>query len=395
MNRRAPIERLSGLLLGGAVGDALGLPGEGISLKRQRNLWPGELRHRFLFGRGMISDDTEHAFMTAQALLEAGDDVERFRRSLAWKLRWWFVALPAGVGLATARACLRLWLGTPPERSGVSSAGNGPAMRSAIIGAVFATDADRRREFVRASTHLTHLDPRAETAALAVAEAAAWIVRSSRGDKALIQFGTRNSERGIFPEPPHVGCYGAADQAGTPSIARPEGTEEFRAEQCSALRCVRVSDDPEWLRLCERLEESLGRQDSVKAFAASLGLTKGVTGYAYHTVPVALYAWLRHWGDFCQTLENAVRCGGDTDTVAAIAGALAGCEVGPEGIPAGWRSKLVDWPRSLNLLTCVAENLAANSGTPVRWFWPGVIPRNLLFLAVVLLHGLRRLLPPY
>ena len=75
----------------------------------------------------------------------------------------------AGVGFATARACVRLWLGVPPERSGVNSAGNGPAMRSAILGAVFAREPERRREFVRASSRLTHLDPRAETAALAVA----------------------------------------------------------------------------------------------------------------------------------------------------------------------------------------------------------------------------------
>ena len=32
---------------------------------------------------------------------------------------------------------------------------------------------------------------------------------------------------------------------------------------------------------------------------------------------------------------------------------------------------------------------------PVPLFWPGLIPRNLLFLAVVLGHGFRRLLPPY
>lgn len=31
----------------------------------------------------------------------------------------------------------------------------------------------------------------------------------------------------------------------------------------------------------------------------------------------------------------------------------------------------------------------------VRYFWPGLLPRNLLFLVVVLLHGFRRLLPPF
>lgn len=75
-----PIQSFAGILLGTAVGDALGLPAEGLSPSRQRKWWPGPLRHRFLFGRGMVSDDTEHAFMTAQALLAAQGDVEKFRR---------------------------------------------------------------------------------------------------------------------------------------------------------------------------------------------------------------------------------------------------------------------------------------------------------------------------
>jgi ADP-ribosylglycohydrolase len=267
---------LAGLLLGGAVGDALGLPAEGLSRERLRKFWPGGARHRFVFGRGMFSDDTEHALLTAQALLEAGRDVEKFRHSLAWKLRWWFLALPAGVGLGTARACLRLWLGVPPDRSGVNSAGNGPAMRSAIIGANFADDAARRHEFVRVSTRMTHTDARAETAALAVAEAAAWIVN-------------RQGTGGEF-----LHC-----------LPRLEGSEE-------------------WLRTCHRLAEALAGQETVVEFADSLGLSKGVTGYAYHTVPVALFAWLRHIGDFRQAVGAAIAGGGDTDTVAAITGALAG-----------------------------------------------------------------------
>jgi ADP-ribosylglycohydrolase len=295
----------------------------------------------------MISDDTEHAIMTAQALLEAGGDVERFRHALAWKLRWWILALPAGVGLATGRACFRLWLGVPPERSGVMSAGNGPAMRSAILGVVFADEPEKRREFVRASTRLTHLDPKAETAALAVAEATAWIVR---GD---------------------------------------EHTDEFMA-------CLpALGADEAWQPLCQRLAEGLARQESVQDFAASLGLSDGVSGYAYHTVPVALFAWLRHRGDFAAAVAGSIRCGGDTDTVAAIVGSLAGCEFGVDGIPVDWREGLVDWPRSPRLLGRVAVEMGSPGGTPVRWFWPGILPRNLFFLAVVLIHGFRRLLPPY
>src|SRR5215471_9427316 len=112
----------------------------------------------------MCSDDTEHTFLVAQALLSHPDDPVAFQRCLAWKLRLWLLGLPAGIGLATLKAILKLWLGFPPSRSGVWSAGNGPAMRSAIIGAYFYNDQDKRCAFVSAATHLTHTDPKAKTA---------------------------------------------------------------------------------------------------------------------------------------------------------------------------------------------------------------------------------------
>lgn len=160
-------DRIAGLLLGTAVGDALGLPAEGISQKRIARLWRGDWRMRLVFGRGMVSDDTEHTIMLAQALLAAPDSAEHFQRLLARKLRWWFLGLPAGVGMATAKACIKLWLGLSPRRSGVWSAGNGPAMRCAIIGAFFPNDPKKRHDYVAASTRMTHTDPRAEIASLA------------------------------------------------------------------------------------------------------------------------------------------------------------------------------------------------------------------------------------
>src|SRR5439155_316765 len=157
----------------------------------------------------------------------------------------WLLGLPAGVGLATARAILKLWLGFPVPRSGVYSAGNGPAMRSAIIGAYFFDEAAKRRQFVSAATRLTHTDPRAETAAMAVAEAAAWAVLQ---DKSL-------------------------------------------EEWLSGLR--RLGRDEEWWSVCRKMDEGLAANKSVASFAESLGLGDGVSGYCYHSVPVALYSWLR------------------------------------------------------------------------------------------------------
>ena len=345
-------DRFAGVLLGTAVGDALGLPAEGLSRGRIRRAWRGEWRHRFLFGRGMLSDDTEHALFVAQALLAHPDEAAAFQRCLAWKLRLWLLGAPAGIGLATLKAILRLWVGFSPDRSGVRSAGNGPAMRSAIIGAYFADDAGQRRAFVAAATRLTHTDPKAETAALAVAEAAAWIVKEAESTGALLD-----------------GLSG-------------------------------LGNDDEWQAICRRLGESLAAGKSVQEFADWLGLQDGVSGYAYHSVPVALYAWMRHPQDFRAALESALDCGGDTDTVGAMVGALAGGQTGPGGIRRDWVDGICDRPRSPELLIRVARRLAQQKLTrqtqgPVAYHWPLLILRSPVFVITVLAHGFRRLWPPY
>jgi ADP-ribosylglycohydrolase len=344
--------RLTGVLVGGAVGDALGLPSEGLRPDQIRRRWNGKWKQRFILRRGMCSDDTEQSFMVAQALLTEPLDADRFKCCLAWKLKWWLVGLPAGVGLATARAILKLWMGFTPNRSGVYSAGNGPAMRSAIIGSFFANDPDRRREFVRAATRITHTDPRAEIAALAIAEAAAWAI-----------IGETNAEEFLH-------------------------------------RLPNCGQNEEWADICRRLTEACAANESVAEFCRTLGIERGVSGYAFHTVPVALYGWLRHPHDFKMALTQTLDCGGDTDTVGAIVGALVGAGTGEGDIPTEWVDSVWEWPRSLSLIRDLAARLEQQSSQqnpvgPVRYFWPGLIFRNLVFLAVVLLHGFRRLFPPY
>src|SRR3954469_1620754 len=158
---------------GMAVGDALGLPHEGLSPRRARRLFPDVDRYHFLFGRGMASDDTEHACMTAQALLASGGDPGRFARSLAWRLRWGLLGAPAGAGKATLQSTLKLWLGWGAAGSGVWSAGNGPAMRSPVLGVAFGHHPGGLGELVRVCPRVSPRDPKAEYGAFAAALAAA------------------------------------------------------------------------------------------------------------------------------------------------------------------------------------------------------------------------------
>jgi ADP-ribosylglycohydrolase len=347
--------RITGLLLGMAVGDALGLPYEGLSRRRSMRMLGPPDRFRFLFGRGMISDDTEHACMTAQAVLRFPTDQEKFLRTLAWKLRWWLVALPAGTGWATARALLKLWVGFPPDRSGVFSAGNGPALRAPVIGACLGRFPEILGEYARTSTRLTHRDTKAEKGAMVVALAAGACVRE-----------------------------GAAG-------LDPIGLSTYLVEQ---------SGDDELGTTLERVAHGLKRGWSVQCFTDDMGLGKGVSGYIYHTVPVAIYAFLKNLGDFEMTVREVVALGGDADSTGAVAGALAGAAVGVDGIPSRWLEGLAEWPRSVRYMSRLGGRLAIlasgeDSPGPEPLFWPGLLPRNVLFLLAVLTHGFRRMLPPY
>lgn len=347
--------KLSGCLLGMAVGDALGLPREGLSRLRAAKIFgTPPLKHRFIFKYGMVSDDTEHAIMVVESLLLARNDPNRFMTALAWRLRCWFLCLPAGVGLATARAILKLWLGCSPLRSGVASAGNGPAMRAPVIGATFAFQQHSLEEFVTVSTRITHTDPRAEQGALLIA------------------------------------------------LAAREGALHGPVTEAATLLATwrSIVEDAQLLQALTLIEQHLVHQSSAQVFADELGLSHGVSGFINHTVPVALYAWLRYPNDFRQAVEAVIALGGDTDTTSAIVGGLMGATLGDSAIPGEWLDGIIEWPRSTQWMRRLCARLASYLATgeamqPPGYCWPAIFLRNITFLLIVLYHGFRRLFPPY
>lgn len=348
-------DAIVGSLLGTAVGDAIGLPYEGLSPRRARRLFGPQVRPNLFRGRIMFSDDTEHACLTAQALISAGKDEALFAKRLGTGLRLWLLGAPAGIGFATLRAIGKLWCGISPSHSGVYSAGNGPAMRAPILGAAI-DDPDDLARLVRASTRITHRDPKAEQGALAIALAA----RLARREPLVTP---ENYDR---------------------ELARSLRGGEYDAAMTAIRRAL----------------ESVAHGESTREFAAGHGLSRGVSGYMLHTVPVVVHAWLSHQRDYATAITEVVLCGGDTDTTASILGGIIGCSVGQEGIPGEWVSAIWEWPRTVAWLQILAEQLAEGreSGIPQR---PerlpvyGVLPRNALFATLVLAHGFRRLGPPY
>ncbi len=349
-------ESVVGCILGTAVGDALGLPYEALSARRGRKLFGSPERHHLVFGHGMISDDTEHTCLVARALLASGGDPVRFEKHLAGSLRYWLLGLPAGVGYATLRAILKLWVGFPPEKSGVFSAGNGPSMRSALLGLLYGDRPEMMKEFVRRSSRLTHSDPKAYFGALAVA------------------------------------C--ATHLSASRDVVRSDYFLQMLRE------CLAGEAAGEFLQSLERACASAATGEPVSRFAESIGCQKGITGYTYHTVPCVIQTWLRYPADFRSAMVEIIGAGGDTDTTGAILGGILGARVGKAGIPEAWLSGILEWPCSVAWMERLGEALACievdgESVQLPRLSVPGLLLRNVFFWGVVWAHILRRMFPPY
>ena len=301
----------------------------------------------------MGSDDTEHTCMVAQALIRSGGDVALFKKDFSKRLRYWLLRLPAGIGWGTLRAILKLWFGFS---RGVFSAGNGPAMRSAILGVCYGNDIPRLKQFVKASTELTHTDPKAYWGALSVALAA---------------------------------FFASQEKMGSP--------EEYLEHLKEVLADENAQD---YILLIQQVVQSITQHQSIVEFAQQLGLEKGVSGYIFHTVPMVIRVWLNFPDSYHEALIHMIRLGGDTDTTAAILGAIIGARVGKEGIPDLWLKQLRDWPCNKKWIESLGNQLTQTVFTgeaqiPQSLSFVKLILRNFFFMAIVLLYGFRRLLPPY
>ncbi|OUS31881.1 hypothetical protein A9Q99_01945 [Gammaproteobacteria bacterium 45_16_T64] len=349
---------IEGSLLGLMAGDSIGLPYEGLSTQRTSKMMPTALNQQLIFGKGMVSDDTEHAVMTAASLAATWGKPSAFQANLAWRLRWWLFRLPAGIGLATGRSILKLWLGVPRKYAGVYSAGNGPCMRAPIIGVCLGNNKALMAQVLKQSTYLTHTDPKAQVCALAVALAA--FISSRQNNISITEY--REELSLLLVDEPS------------------DAVKEFEGLLDIIEHHVTIGDD--------------------ESFLKAIGQPKGVSGYSYHTIPAVLYLWFRHHQHYAKAIENIIRFGGDTDTTAAILGGIIGARGNIEEIPKRWLDDILDWPITHRYITTLSNQLHQSiiEESSQRIFsitGPLVFLRNMVFLSIVLGHGFRRLLPPY
>ena len=328
--------KLQGCLIGAAVGDSLGLPYEGMSSSSGKKLYGIPDKHKLLFGLGMVSDDTEHLVIVLRSYRKANGDIESFSKILASKLKLWTLALPLGVGKASLFSGIKLLFGFSHKKSGIFSAGNAPAMRVSVLG-LLCDDNEKLREFVKRTTYISHTDPKAYRGALAIAVAAKLAGESKKVD----------------------------------SNSFLESFEKINDSKCE-----------EFDEILNKTIQSVNSKQSTQSFAQSLGLSKGVTGYIYHTIPIAIHAWLSNQDNFQTGLMNTIQCGGDTDTVGSIVGSLIGIQVGAENIPENWRKGLFDYPLNEKSLKEIANNTYNRSLIKELVVFP--FRQSLLFILIIL-----------
>ncbi|MEV7671432.1 ADP-ribosylglycohydrolase family protein [Streptomyces sp. NPDC088752] len=278
------IDRAVGAVLGSAAADALGAPFEfGL---------PGTFRERFPDGAGELcggggwdpgeaTDDTQMAVLLGESLLERGgldlpDVFDRFRR--------WAAADPKDIGLQTEQVLLG---GDPWDlasalhfQTTLYAAGNGSLMRAATSAVYFA--ARGRAETMEAARRI---------AALTHGDGAAW------------------EGTAVLHELVRVALLGEDPLTALPA-ALAETAPAHRERWAGVLA-------PDW------------HPDDATEF----------NGAVWPCLGSAVWA-LRTTGSFEEALAAAVDLGGDTDTVAAVTGTLAGAVYGSAAVPARWLSAL-------------------------------------------------------
>ncbi len=277
-------ERVLGGLLGHAIGDAIGFPYEGVSRE--------VLRRRPVEGMPAVvrvSDDTALMLCTARNLCEVGVDPEDLaRRFVGWLERGECTPDGAaiGVGRTTYEAIKRIASGTPPLLAGGRGErdnGNGSLMRMLpLVFYLYGRPSEELLEVIGAYSSVTHAHRRSVIAC-----------------HIYVLFGINL-------------CSGL-------------NLEEALGRTVEEVRRV-WEGDGELGHYSRILDGSIVKVPEEEVVS---------NGYVIHTLEATLWTLFRT-SSFREAVLRAVNLGGDTDTVAALVGGLAGILYGIGGIPEEW-----------------------------------------------------------
>ncbi len=315
------MKRASGSLFGLAYGDALGKPTEFLDMVEiERRYGPGGPRE--LAGDpALVTDDTQMAIAVADGLLAAGswtpDAVEPLWRSafIAWAHSPDNNRAP---GMTCLRAVAALEDGRRWQRATVpGSKGCGANMRVTPVGLLRGVDADTLAGLAQLQAGLTHGHP----TALAASELTAYAVRVLCDGAALADVPALLRERAETQRRVYRGDW-LGDLWERPGVGAPEEYIERGWVECLAV--------------LDRLDAALAAPDP----GADPCLATGAGWIAEEALATALYCALLFADDPVAALGRAAASSGDSDSIAALAGAFLGAAHGMAAWPADWDSRI-------------------------------------------------------
>ena len=294
-------DRFVGCLLGHAIGDALGAPVEGMPAQ--------SIYYEFGGGGRLVArppgealcytDDTEMSIGVAETLLARGR-IEEDALMAAFAANY---DPGRGYGPGTRRILDAMVSGRDWRAAAIpgGSFGNGAAMRVAPVGLLYCDDLDRVADAARESAMPTHGHAYGVEGAQLVAVAVALAMRGRPLDR-----------RGFFSE----------------LIGRAR-TDEFQ-----------------WVL---RTASRLGADDSLHML--------GNTLEAHRSVGSAIACFAQEPESYTEVIARAINLGGDTDTIAAMAGAMSGAHLGVSAIPQRLIESLEDGPKGRTYIESLAVRL--------------------------------------
>lgn len=277
--------RSEGILLGLACGDALGRPVEFRSPTQIATEYGTltEMEGNGTWGKppGTVTDDTDLALCIARSVVDKG---EFDASDIADRFIDWYDSGPFDIGNMTAAAIRNLKQGQSWDEAGQEvwerrpegqNAGNGSVMRCPPLAIPYADQWEELVETSRQSSQITHADPRCKDGCAIL----------------------------------NLTIAGYLTEAEDPLLEAIEFLEsDLPNELRTALDPIASGETPATLE---------------------------TSGYVVHTLQTALHDALV--ADSAEdAIITAVNRGGDTDTIGAVAGAVAGARFGKRGLPDRW-----------------------------------------------------------
>ena len=329
------LNRAFGALIGGAVGDEMGMPFEFLTREEIKNkygyindfLRTEKMNMKNCFSKGEdfgITDDTSESAILARVLIENGRFDEAVFNS---SMKKWAIdqkVLESDIIGPSSRKYLEALVnGKNPQEWAIKAKTNGSAMRVAPIGVKYYSNLSACIEAAAASSVPSHASKPAVAASCAVA---AGVAPGVMGGYSVVDILRIAYDAAIYGEKKGF-------DISSPSVSKRIGLIEHIVDSCG---------------------DSCDMNDVIDEAAGIFGAGT----MAYESVPFAFAMFYAANGSPEIAIPAAVNAGDDTDTNASICGTICGAFSGAESIPEDWRKTAestsgIDFELTAKKLICV------------------------------------------